>query len=437
MKILVVGNGGREHALVWKIKQSPLVKSVFCAPGNAGIAALADCVPIETSSIVELADFAQTIKADLTVVGPELPMVLGLADEFQRRGLSVFCPSRAAAELEGSKAFSREFMQRHGIPGPRYEICKSLEAAHDHVKRSPFGYPLVIKVDGLAAGKGTVIADDAAQAKDCVTQMMTDKKKFGGAGSTVVFEEFLPGEEVSFLVFSDGSRVVPMVSVQDHKRLLDGDKGPNTGGMGTVSPATTLSIDLHKQVMQDIVVPTIAGMNAEGRRFHGVLFVGLMVTDDGPKVLEYNVRFGDPEAQVIMARMKSDIVPILVGVANGQLKETRIDWAKEAAVCVVVASKGYPDAPEIGKDVTGLDGLAGVADLHVFHAATESKEGRVTTVGGRVLGVTALGASLDTAIAKAYEATAQVVLDGAIYRKDIGQRALARLHAPAVTRPSA
>ena len=430
MKILVVGNGGREHALVWKIRQSPLVKAVFCAPGNAGIAALADCVPIETSSIVELADFAQTIKADLTVVGPELPMVLGLADEFQRRGLSVFCPSRAAAELEGSKAFSREFMQRHGIPGPRFEIASTLDDAQDFVKRSPFGYPVVVKVDGLAAGKGTVVAEDAAQARECVEQMMTDRKKFGTSGAKIVFEEFLPGEEVSFLVFSDGSKVVPMVSVQDHKRLLDGDKGPNTGGMGTVSPATNLSIDLHKQVMQEVIVTTIAGMNAEGRRFQGVLYAGLMITDAGPKVLEYNVRFGDPEAQVILARMKSDLVPILMGVADGALKETRIEWAKEPAVCVVVAAKGYPDAPETGREVGGLDGLANQADVHVFHAATELKDGKVRTVGGRILGITALAPNLDGAITKAYEATSRVVLEGAVYRKDIGQRALARLHRP-------
>jgi phosphoribosylamine--glycine ligase len=431
MKILVVGNGGREHALVWKIRQSPLVKQVFCAPGNAGIAKLADCVPIETSSIVELADFAQTIKADLTVVGPELPMVVGLQDEFQRRGLSVFCPSRAAAELEGSKAFSREFMQRHDIPSPGFEICTNLDSALDFVKRAPFGWPMVIKVDGLAAGKGTVLAQDAAEASDCVTSMMTDRKRFGGAGSKVVFEEFLPGEEVSFLVFSDGAKVVPMVSVQDHKRLLDGDKGPNTGGMGTVSPATNLSVDLHKQVMQDIIVPTVAGMAAEGRRFQGVLFAGLMITDKGPKVLEYNVRFGDPEAQVILTRMKSDIVPILMGVADGSLKESRLEWVKEAAVCVVLASRGYPDAPETGIEIAGLESAEKHADVHVFHAATQSKDGKVATVGGRVLGVTALAANLQQAIQKAYEAAAAISFEGMSYRRDIGQRALARLQGKA------
>jgi phosphoribosylamine--glycine ligase len=428
MKVLVVGNGGREHALVWKIRQSPLVKEVYCAPGNAGIEPLADCVPIETSNIVELADFAQTIRADLTVVGPELPMVLGIADEFGRRGLTIFCPSRAAAEIEGSKAFAREFMQRHKIPSPGYEICTSPEEARGFVARAPFGYPMVIKADGLAAGKGTVLAKDQTEAQAIVAQMMTDRK-FGTAGSKLVMEEFLDGEEVSFLVFSDGAKVVPMVSVQDHKRAFDGDQGPNTGGMGTVSPATNLSMDVHKQIMQEIVLPTIAGMNHEGRRYQGVLYVGLMMTDLGPKVLEYNARFGDPETQVIVARMRSDIVPVLLGVAGGQLKDTKIEWSKEPAVCVVLASRGYPDAVETGKPVEGLDALTGAEDVVVFHAATANRDGEVVTVGGRVLGVTALGQNLQTAIQRAYEAAGKVSFDGMHYRKDIGQKALSRLHA--------
>src|SRR5687768_8959425 len=333
MKILVVGNGGREHALAWKIRQSPLVQELYCAPGNAGMAALADCVPIETSSIVELADFAQTIGADLTVVGPELPMVLGIADEFHRRSLTIFCPTRAAAELEGSKVFAREFMQKHQIPAPRYEICASREAADAFARKGSLGYPMVIKADGLAAGKGTVVAGSKGEALEAIALLMTDKR-FGSAGAKLVMEEFLPGDEVSFLVFSDGSRVVPMVSVQDHKRARDDDEGPNTGGMGTVSPSTHLSVEMHKQIMQDIVLPTIAGMAADGRRYQGVLFVGLMITDKGPRVLEFNARFGDPETQVIMARMKSDIVPLLKGVAEGDLKDNKIDWAKDPAVCV-------------------------------------------------------------------------------------------------------
>ncbi len=430
MKILVVGNGGREHALAWKIRQSPLVTEVYCAPGNAGIAELADCVPIETSNIVEVADFAQTISADLTVVGPELPMVLGIADEFVRRGMPIFSPSRAAAEIEGSKAFAREFMTRHKIPSPRYEICGSYEEALSFVARAPFGFPFVIKADGLAAGKGSVVVKDAAGATAAVDEMMADKK-FGNAGAKTVMEEFLDGEEVSFLVFSDGARVVPMVSVQDHKRAFDGDTGPNTGGMGTVSPATNLSLDAHKQIMQEIVLPTIAGLAAEGRRYQGVLFAGLMITDEGPKVLEFNARFGDPETQVIMARMRSDLVPTLQQVAAGQLKETKIDWSKEAAVCVVLASKGYPDdSPETGKVVSGLEALREDTDVVVYHAATARKNGHVVTVGGRVLGVTALAASLDAAVARAYEVVDKLSFEGMFYRKDIGKRALARLHAP-------
>jgi phosphoribosylamine---glycine ligase len=429
MKILVVGNGGREHALVWKIRQSPLAKDVYCAPGNAGMAGLADCVPIDTSNIIEVADFAQTISADLTVVGPELPMVLGIGDEFQRRGLAIFCPSRAAAEIEGSKAFAREFMSRHDIPSPKYVICSSREEADAAVKKGTLGYPLVLKVDGLAAGKGVIVVESKAEAQAAVADMMSDKK-FGNAGAKLVMEEFLSGDEVSFLVFSDGSRVVPMVSVQDHKRVGDGDTGSNTGGMGTVSPSTSLSLDMHKQIMQEIILPTIGGLSAEGRKYQGVLYAGLMITDKGPRVLEFNARFGDPETQVIMARMRSDIVPILQGVAEGHLKESKIDWAKEAALCVVLTTRGYPDAPETGQEIKGLDALKGLSDVMVFHAATGNRDGKVVTVGGRVLGVTALGANLDAAVQRAYAAVKKISFDGMHYRKDIGQKALARLHAP-------
>ena len=428
MKVLVVGNGGREHALVWKIRQSPLVGDVFCAPGNAGIAALADCVPIDTSNIVEVADFAQTVKADLTVVGPELPMVLGIADEFTKRGMSIFCPSRAAAEIEGSKAYARDFMEKHKVPSPRFRICMTEEAAQNFIKEAPFKYPFVVKADGLAQGKGTVIVNDKKEAKDAVAAMMQDKK-FGTAGAKLVMEEYLEGEEISFLLFSDGARVLPMVSVQDHKRALDNDRGPNTGGMGTVSPATNLSMEMHKQIMHDIVLPTIGGLAAEGRKYQGVLYAGLMITDGGPRVLEFNARFGDPETQVIMARMKSDIVPLLKGVADGALKETKIDWAKEPAACVVMASKGYPDESETGKEVRGLDSLKSATDVIVYHSATALRDGKVVTVGGRVLGVTALGANLDAAIQRAYEAVAKISFEGMQYRKDIGQKALARLHA--------
>ena len=375
------------------------------------MAGLADCVPIDTSNIIEVADFAQTIRADLTVVGPELPMVLGIADEFNRRGLAIFCPSRVSAEIEGSKAFAREFMHRHQIPSPRYVVAASRDEADQALKKNALGYPLVIKADGLAAGKGVVVAEDKAEAKASVDVFMSDKK-FGTAGAKLVFEEFLAGEEVSFLVFSDGARVVPMVSVQDHKRVNDGDQGPNTGGMGTVSPSTSLSLDMHKQIMQEIILPTIGGLSAEGRKYQGVLYAGLMITEKGPRVLEFNARFGDPETQVIMARMRSDIVPILQGVAEGHLKETKIDWAKEAAVCVVLAT------------------LKGESDVVVYHAATGLRDGKVVTVGGRVLGVTALGANLDAAVERAYQAVKKISFEGMHYRTDIGQKARARLHAP-------
>jgi len=426
MKVLVVGNGGREHALIWKIRQSPLVKEVYCAPGNAGIRALADCVPIDGSSIVELADFAQTIRADLTVVGPELPMVLGITEEFHRRNLTIFCPSRAAGEIEGSKAWAREFMARHGIPSPRYRVCSSVEEVEELLADSELGWPAVVKADGLAAGKGTVVAQNADEARAFALEMMQDRK-FGAAGARLVFEEFLEGEEVSFLVLSDGARVVPLVSVQDHKRLLDGDQGPNTGGMGTVSPATNLSMDVHKQVMQEIIIPTISGLADDGRRFQGVLYAGLMMTAAGPRVLEFNARFGDPECQVIMARMRSDIVPLLKGVALGQLSETRIEWAKEPACCVVMAAKGYPEKVETGQVIEGLDGLKGQGDVVVYHAATDLKDGRTVTVGGRVLGVTALGANLAAAVQRAYQAVETIRFDGMQYRKDIGRQALARM----------
>ena len=403
------------------------MSELYCAPGNAGIAELADCVPIDSSNIVEVADFAQTIHADLTVVGPELPMVLGIGDEFVRRGLPIFCPSRGAAEIEGSKAFAREFMTRRKIPSPRYEVCSTLDEAHDFVKRQPFGFPCVVKADGLAAGKGTMVVEDAAAARAAVDEMMADKK-FGSAGAKLVMEEFLEGEEVSFLVLSDGSRVVPLASVQDHKRALDGDLGPNTGGMGDRLPHHQHQ---PRRPQADHGRDRAADDRRPGRggtQFQGVLFAGLMITESGPKVLEFNARFGDPETQVIMARMRSDIVPILQQCASGTLGDTRIEWAKEPAVCVVLASRGYPDEPETGKPISGLDALKDWQDVVVYHAATKREDGAVKTVGGRVLGVTALGANLELAIARAYEAIERVSFEGMVYRKDIGARALAHLH---------
>jgi len=428
MRILVVGNGGREHALIWKIRQSPLVKEVYCAPGNAGIAALAHCVPIETSNIIEVADFAHTIKADLTVVGPELPIVLGIGDEFQRRNLRIFAPSRTAGELEGSKVFAREFMERHQIPAPRHRVCGSEDEIQSFFDDAPFGYPVVVKADGLAGGKGTSVAQNEAEARAAAADMMKERK-FGTAGAKLVMEECLEGEEVSFFVLSDGSRVVFLNAVQDHKRLLDGDEGPNTGGMGCISPATNMSLDTHKRIMKETVIPTIKGMASEGRRFEGLLYVGLMMTAEGPKVLEYNARFGDPETQVIMARMRSDIVPLLHGVADGELKETKIEWAKEPAVCVVLACKGYPGSVESGQTIDGLDSIKGAGDIIAYHSATRADDGRVVTCGGRVLGVTALGANHAAAVKRAYEGVEKISFDVMQYRKDIGHQALARLQA--------
>jgi len=430
MKILVVGNGGREHALVWKIRQSPLVTNLYCAPGNAGIAKIADCVPIDATNIVEVADFAQAIQADLTVVGPELPSVLGIADEFQRRDLTIFAPTRVAAELEGSKVYAREFMTRHNIPAPQYLICHSAEEAERAIDENRFGLPLVVKADGLAAGKGAVIASTAEEAKATISSMMTDRV-LGGAGARIVLEEFLDGEEASFLVLSDGARVVPLVSAQDHKRAYDDDQGPNTGGMGAVSPATNLSMDAHKRVMHEVILPSIAGMAADGRPFRGVLYAGLMLTENGPKVLEFNVRFGDPEAQAILARMRSDLVPLLLGCARGNLGDARAEWAKEPSACVVLASHGYPDKPDTGQAVTGLDRIDESDSLLVFHAATAQRDGRTVTVGGRVLGVTALGETLEQALQRAYGAIDKITFDGMQFRKDIGKRALARLRTTA------
>jgi phosphoribosylamine--glycine ligase len=427
MNVLVVGLGGREHALCWKIRQSPLCKRLFCAPGNPGTATVAENVDIAVEDVAGLVRFATAQKIDLTVIGPEAPLCAGIVDEFQKQKKLCFGPNKQAAEIEGSKAFAREFMERHKIPSPRYEICRSHEEALAFVKKAPFGWPAVVKADGLAGGKGAFVVKDAAEAKKVSAELMADKK-FGVAGAKIVIEEFLPGEECSFLVFCDGAKVVPMVSVQDHKRIFDGDQGPNTGGMGTISPATNLSLDVHKLIMHDIVLPTIKGMAEEGRRYQGVLYVGLMITEKGPRVLEFNARFGDPETQVILARMRSDIVPILQGVADGNLKESKVEWAKEPAVCVIVAAKGYPDTPETGKVISGLDGLSAQGDVMVFHAATAAKDGKIVTVGGRVLGVTALAANLDGAVARAYEAVGKIKFDGMHYRKDIGKLALARLH---------
>jgi len=427
MKILVIGGGAREHAIVAKLRASTIgaVDDIYCAPGNAGIAKQARLVPIAASNTVELADFAQTIKADLTVVGPELPLMLGIVDEFKKRRMRIFGPTRSAAEIEGSKAFAREFLTRHNVPSPRYAVCGSFDEAERILKEGKLGVPCVVKADGLTSGKGALVCQTREEAVAAAASLLTDKR-FGKAGERVVIEEFIPGEEVSFLVLCDGTRAIPLASVQDHKRLKDGDKGPNTGGMGAISPALNLKLELHKEIMSTIIIPTIAGLSKEGRPFSGVLYAGLMIGTDGkPKVLEFNARFGDPECQVILARLKSDLASLLVAVADGALADVKVEWAKEPAVSVVIASEGYPENVIKGREIRRLPEAE--EGLQILHGATTLDGQKLMTSGGRVLAVTALGASLPQALNRAYAAVDQVELEGMQFRRDIGASALKKL----------
>ncbi len=422
MKILIIGGGGREHALAWKIRQSPTVEELFCSPGNAGIAEIADCPPLASSDPDAVADFVARQGIDLTIVGPELPLVQGLADRIIARGRAVFGPTAGAARLEGSKAFAKEFMTRHGIPTARYEIFDDHAAAGKYLARAE--YPLVIKADGLAAGKGVFIVQDEQEARDAIHRLMV-QKVFSGAGRTVVIEELLRGREASFFAITDGKRVIPLVTSQDYKRVFDGDRGPNTGGMGTYSPALHLDAATVKFVLERIVAPTIHGIAEEGHEYRGVLYVGLMLTEEGPKVLEYNVRFGDPETQVILPRMASDLVPILRAAALGDLSGVRVEWRRERAVCVILASQGYPGNYQKGKKITGLEKFVGRNDLIFFHAGTRSGPGGdLRTAGGRVLGVTALGKTIAEARQKAYETVAGIHFPGMHYRRDIAADAI-------------
>ena len=401
------------------------VDDIYCAPGNAGIAKQARLVPIAASNTVELADFAQTIKADLTVVGPELPLMLGIVDEFKKRRMRIFGPTRSAAEIEGSKAFAREFLTRHNVPSPRYAVCGSFDEAERILKEGKLGVPCVVKADGLTSGKGALVCQTREEAVAAAASLLTDKR-FGKAGERVVIEEFIPGEEVSFLVLCDGTRAIPLASVQDHKRLKDGDKGPNTGGMGAISPALNLKLELHKEIMSTIIIPTIAGLSKEGRPFSGVLYAGLMIGTDGkPKVLEFNARFGDPECQVILARLKSDLASLLVAVADGALADVKVEWAKEPAVSVVIASEGYPENVIKGREIRRLPEAE--EGLQILHGATTLDGQKLMTSGGRVLAVTALGASLPQALNRAYAAVDQVELEGMQFRRDIGASALKKL----------
>ncbi len=423
MKVLVVGGGGREHALCWKISQSPLVKTLYCAPGNPGIAELAECVHIGAEEIDALLDFALAEKIDLTLVGPEVPLTMGIVDRFQAAGLEIFGPNRAAAQIEGSKGFSKDLMARHNIPTADYQSFSEHAAAVAYIKQQ--GAPIVIKADGLAAGKGVIVAMTEAEAIAGVDHIMLDKA-FGSAGASVVIEEFMEGEEASFFAFTDGKNILPLASSQDHKRAFDGDEGPNTGGMGAYSPAPVVTAALHDEIVETIVKPTIEGMAADGHPYVGILYVGLMIKDGKPRVVEYNARFGDPEAQPLLMRMKSDIVPVLQACARGELTQDSIEWHDKAAVCVVMASGGYPGSFEKGLPISGLAAAAKIDDLVVFHAGTALKDGVVVNNGGRVLGVTGLGADVASAIECAYLGIDEICWQDVHYRKDIGQKALNR-----------
>jgi phosphoribosylamine--glycine ligase len=423
MKVLVIGSGGREHALVWKLRQSPRVTQVFCAPGNAGAGVEAECLPADVKNVESLLALAGRIKPDLTVVGPELPLQLGVVDEFTRHGYRIFGPTQAAARLESSKSFAKEFMQRHHIPTAHYAICDSPEDVSDALPH--FHMPVVVKADGLAAGKGVVICKSKEEATAVASEMLSGKM-LGEAGSRVVIEECLKGEELSFLAMSDGERVVALAAAQDHKRVGEGDTGANTGGMGAYSTTAMVDAQMQNWLLQHIARPVVAGMKAEGAEYKGVLYCGLMMTARGPMVLEFNCRFGDPETQPVLMRLESDLVEALEASIEGRVSDGDFRWSADAAVCVVVASGGYPGTFEVGKRISGLEAAEKIAGVKVFHAGTTTHDDAYFTAGGRVLGVTARAASLEIAVERAYEAVAEIGFAGAYYRKDIAARALAK-----------
>jgi phosphoribosylamine--glycine ligase len=423
MKVLVLGSGGREHALVWKLRQSPRITRLFCAPGNGGISREAECVPVDLKSVESVVALANKVKPDLTVVGPELPLQIGIVDEFTRRGWPVFGPSKAAAQLETSKSFAKQFLQRHRIPTAHYAICNSAsEVKHE---LSLFSTPVVIKADGLAAGKGVVICKSKDEAATAAGEMLSGKM-VGEAGARVVIEECLQGDEVSFLVLSDGERVAPLVAAQDHKRVGDGDTGPNTGGMGAYSFSGLLDDQMTHWLLQHIARPVIEGMKSEGMEYKGILYCGLMMTARGPQVLEFNCRFGDPETQPILMRLESDLLEAIEASIAGRVSDGDFRWSSDASVCVVMASGGYPSTIEVGKKITGTDEADKLEGVKVFHAGTSTRDGDYYTSAGRVLGVTARAQTLEAAVSRAYEAVNRIQFDGAHYRKDIAARALVK-----------
>jgi phosphoribosylamine---glycine ligase len=421
MKVLVLGSGGREHALVWKLKQSSRISQLYCAPGNGGIVEDAECLPVDLKNVESMIELGERLKPDLTVVGPELPLTLGVVDEFTQRGWRAFGPTHKAAQLESSKSFAKEFLQHHRIPTAHYANCDSEQEVREALTH--FHPPVVVKADGLAAGKGVVIAESREEAFQVACDMLSGKL-VGTAGVRVVLEECLKGDELSFLVFSDGERVVPLVAAQDHKRVFDGDNGPNTGGMGAYSTPAIIDDQMRDWLVHHIAQPVVTGMKAEGTEFRGVLYCGLMMTARGPMVLEFNCRFGDPETQPILMRLESDLLDALEASVDGRVSEGDFKWSKDAAVCVVMASGGYPGTFESGEKISGLDEAAAIDGVKVFHAGTAKRDGEFYTAGGRVLGVTARASDLETAVQRAYEACGKIQFEGAHYRKDIAARAL-------------
>ncbi|MHB8789814.1 MAG: phosphoribosylamine--glycine ligase [Desulfobulbaceae bacterium] len=424
MKVLVIGSGGREHALVWKLQQSPRVKKIFCAPGNAGIGKLAACVPLKVNDIKGLAKFALEQKIDLTIVGPEEPLTLGIVDAFTRKGLRIFGPSAAAAELEGSKVFTKDFLKKYNIPSAGYQVFTKPAPAKKYLQTAAM--PCVVKADGLAAGKGVLICQNTAEAEQAVDLIMKDKA-FGAAGSRLIIEEFLKGEEASFIAFADGTTVLPLPSSQDHKAIYAGDQGPNTGGMGAYSPAPVLTEELNRRAIEEVMLPTLRGMAAEGRPYKGMLYAGLMIDGDKLNVLEFNCRFGDPECQPLLMRLKSDLVEVIEAAIDGRLNTIKLKIDPRPTVCVVMASEGYPGKYPVGKPISGLTTAARMKDVMVFHAGTALKERKVVTAGGRVLGVTGIGDDIKAALDNAYRAVAAISWPGCYFRPDIGHRALSRM----------
>ena len=423
MKVLLVGGGGREHALAWKLAQSPRLTRLYAAPGNPGIAAHADCVPVRDTDLDELVALARRERVELAVIGPEVPLSLGLRDRLSDAGVPVFGPSQSAARLESSKAFAKDLMARYGIPTARFRVFQDADAAKRFCRE--LGAPLVIKADGLAAGKGAMVCATLPEA-DAAIRLCLDEDAFGAAGRTVVVEEFMTGEEASFFVITDGASALPLPAAQDHKAIFDDDRGPNTGGMGAYTPAPVMDEAMTGRVMEEIVTPTLAAMAKEGAPYAGVLFVGLMIGSDGPRVVEFNCRFGDPECQAILPRLDEDILPVFETVASGRGLPASLRWRREASVCVVLASPGYPGTPRAGLPIEGVEAAAALPGVNVFHAGTALRDGALLTAGGRVLGVQTLGGDIRAAMERAYDAVGRIRFEGMQFRHDIGRRALAR-----------